>query len=64
MKKLMIVLMGAAFVFSASAAFAAKSTCTVEAVDGSKVTLNCDKTDVKAGDKVTVSGAKKKLEGC
>lgn len=64
MKKLMIMLMGAAFVFSAGTAFAAKSSCTVEAVDGTKVTLNCDKADVKAGDKVTVSGGKKKLEGC
>ena len=64
MKKIMTVLMAAAFVFSASTVFAAKSSCTVEAVDGTKVTLNCDKADgMKAGDKVNVRGAKK-LEGC
>lgn len=62
MKKILAVLMAAAFVFSASTVFAAK--CTVEAVEGNKVTLNCDKADdVKAGDKVNVR-ASKKLEGC
>ena len=64
MKKIMTVLMAAAFVFSASTVFAAKSSCTVEAIDGTKVTLNCDKADdMIAGYKVSVRGAKK-LEGC
>ncbi|MGI6638320.1 MAG: selenite/tellurite reduction operon protein ExtJ [Desulfobulbus sp.] len=63
MKKIMAVLMAAAFVFSAGTAFA-RSGCTVEAVEDGKVTLNCEKTDnVKVGDKVTLRVAKK-LEGC
>ena len=61
MKKIVLTLMAAAFVFSAGAAIAAK--CTVDSVDGSKVTVTCDKVDVKAGDKVEVK-AKKALEGC
>ncbi len=54
----------AAFVFSAGAVFAAK--CTVDSVDGNKVTVTCDKADdMKAGDAVTIKAAKgKKLEGC
>jgi len=51
----------AAFVLSAGAVFAAK--CTVDSVDGNKMTVTCDKVDVKAGDAVTVK-AKKGLEGC
>lgn len=61
MKKIGIVMMVAAFVLSAGAVFAAK--CTVDSVDGNKVTVTCDKVDVKAGDSVTVK-AKKGLEGC
>jgi len=61
MKKIGVSLMVAAFVLSAGAVFAAK--CTVDAVDGNKVTVTCDKVDVKAGDTVTVK-AKKGLEGC
>lgn len=62
MKKLVLTLMAAAFLFSAGAALAAK--CTVDSVDGMKVTVTCDKVDVKAGDNVTLKGAKKGLEGC
>lgn len=61
MKKIVIAMMAAAFVFSAGAVFAAK--CTVDSVDGTKVTVTCDKVDVKAGDSVTMK-AKKGLEGC
>jgi len=63
MKKIVVTLMVAAFALSAGAAFAAKSKCTVDAVEGTKVTLTCDKVDVKAGDSVTVKPSKK-LEGC
>lgn len=61
MKKIGVSLMVAAFVLSAGAVFAAK--CTVDSVDGNKMTVTCDKVDVKAGDSVTVK-AKKGLEGC
>ena len=64
MKKIVTAVMIAAFVFSAGAVFAAK--CTVDSVDGNKVTVTCDKgDDMKAGDAVTIKAAKgKKLEGC
>lgn len=63
MKKIVIAMMVAAFVLSAGAVFAAK--CTVDSVDGNKVTVTCDKADgMKAGDSVTVKAAKKGLEGC
>jgi hypothetical protein len=61
MKKIVVALMVAAFALSAGAAFAAK--CTVDSVEGTKVTATCDSVDFKAGDKVTVK-AKKALEGC
>jgi hypothetical protein len=65
MKKIVTAMMVAAFVLSAGAVFAAKVTCTVDSVEGDKVTMTCDKADsVKAGDKVTVKAAKKALEGC
>ena len=64
MKKIVITLMAAAFALSVGTAFAAKVKCTVDGVDGDKVTMTCDKADsLKAGDKVTVK-AKKALEGC
>ncbi|MCL1980654.1 MAG: hypothetical protein FWG62_06225 [Proteobacteria bacterium] len=61
MKKVGVAVMVAAFVLSAGAVFAAK--CTVDSVDGNKMTVTCDKVDAKAGDAVTVK-AKKGLEGC
>lgn len=52
---------------NAGAGFAAKVNCTVDAVDGDKVTMTCEKADkMKAGDKVKVSTASKSgaVEGC
>jgi hypothetical protein len=64
MKKVFAAVMALAFVLSAGAAFAAK--CTVDSVDGNKITVTCDKADgMKAGDEVTVKAKKgKALEGC
>ena len=64
-----IVSLVLAMVFTLSTAglgFAAKVKCTVDAVDGEKVTMTCEKADkMKAGDKVKVSTAKKSaVEGC
>lgn len=61
MKKLVVSLMAVAFALSAGVVYAAK--CTVDSVDGTKMTVTCDKVDAKAGDKVEVK-AKKALEGC
>lgn len=52
---------------TAGASFAAKVDCTVDAVEGDKVTMTCEKADkMKAGDKVKVSTAAKggAVEGC
>lgn len=45
---------------------AAKLKCTVDAVEGDKVTLTCEKADkLSAGDKVKVSASRKgAVEGC
>lgn len=65
-----IVALAMAVVFSlctAGLGFAAKLKCTVDAVDGDKVTMTCAKASkMAAGDKVKVSPAKKKsaVEGC
>lgn len=65
-----IVILGLALVFALSSAglgFAAKVKCTVDSVDGNKVTMTCKKADkLKAGDKVKVTPPKKKsaVEGC
>lgn len=64
-----IVTLALAMVFALSTAglgFAAKVKCTVDAVDGEKVTMTCKKADKLApGDKVKVSKAKKSaVEGC
>jgi hypothetical protein len=50
----------------ASTGFAAKVNCTVDAVEGDKVTMTCKKADkLEAGDKVKVSSKKKgAIEGC
>ena len=65
MKKLVIAAMVAAFVMSSSLVMAATVKCTVDSVDGDKVTMTCDKADtLKAGDAVKVKGAKKGYEGC
>lgn len=52
---------------TAGAGFAAKVKCTVDAVEGEKVTMTCEKADkMKAGDNVKVSTAAKSgaVEGC
>lgn len=65
-----IVSLAIAVVFALSTAglgFAAKLKCTVDAVDGEKVTMTCPKADKLApGDKIKVSPPKKKgaVEGC
>jgi len=66
MKKLVIAAMVAAFVMSSSMVMAAKVKCTVDGVDGDKVTMTCKDADkLKAGDKVDVKTAEKKAyEGC
>lgn len=69
MKKGMVTLAVAlAFALStATVGFAAKVKCTVDAVEGDKVTMTCEKPDkFAAGDKVKVTPAKKKaaIEGC
>jgi hypothetical protein len=66
-KKLLILAMAAAFTVSvAGVSMAAKVKCTVDGVNGDKVTMTCKKADkLKAGDKVSVKIAKKKaIEGC
>ncbi len=66
MKKIVTVAMVIAFAVSAGAALASKVSCTVDSVDGDKVTMTCKKADkLKAGAAVTVKAAKKKaIEGC
>lgn len=58
--------MAVAFALSAGTALAGKVTCTVDKVDGDKVTMTCKNAGkLKAGSKVTVKAAKKKaIEGC
>jgi hypothetical protein len=66
MKKLVTAVMVVAFALS-SAGIVMAAKCTVDSVDGTKVTLTCEGADkLTAGDKVEVKGAKAKkaLEGC
>jgi hypothetical protein len=66
MKKIVALVLAAAFLCSAGSAFAAKVTCTVDGIEGDKVTMTCEDADkIKAGDKVklTIKSAKK-IEGC
>lgn len=66
MKKVVTVVMVVAFALSAGVAMAARVKCTVDSVDGDKVTMTCKKASkLQAGQKVTVKVAKKKaIEGC
>lgn len=66
MKKLVTAILVVAFALSsAGLVMAAKVKCTVDSVEGDKVTMTCDKADeLKAGDKVQVKGAKGAIEGC
>ena len=67
-KKIVSIALALLFILStAGMGFAAKVKCTVDSVEGDKVTMTCEKADkMKAGDKVKVSTAKKKgaVEGC
>lgn len=65
-KGIVAVVLSLAFAAS-SVAVAATTKCTVDAVDGDKVTMTCKKAKFQAGDEVKVKGAKKKaaaIEGC
>lgn len=65
MKKLIIAAMVAAFVLSSNLVMAASVKCTVDSVDGDKVTMTCDGADkLKAGDTVKVKAGKAGYEGC
>jgi hypothetical protein len=67
-KKIVSLVLVVVFALStAGLGFAARVKCTVDAVDGDKVTMTCDKADkMKPGDKVKVSTSKKSagIEGC
>ncbi|MGB3209114.1 MAG: hypothetical protein WBB19_00270 [Desulforhopalus sp.] len=66
-KKIVAFAMAVVFSFcTAGLGFAAKIKCTVDAVDGDKVTMTCEKADKMApGDKVKVSTSRKgAIEGC
>ncbi len=67
MKKVLVFAMAMAFTVStASVSMAARVNCTVKAIDGKTVTMDCKKASkLKAGDKVTVKAKKAKaIEGC
>ena len=66
-KKLLTLALAAAFIAStATVSLAAKIKCTVDGVEGDKVTMTCDGADkLSAGDKVEVKAKKAKaIEGC
>jgi ABC-type transporter Mla subunit MlaD len=66
-KKIVALAMAVVFSFcTAGLGFAAKLKCTVDGVDGDKVTMTCeDAGKLKAGDKVKVPTPKKgAIEGC
>ncbi|TKB28473.1 hypothetical protein FCL47_03025 [Desulfopila sp. IMCC35006] len=66
-KKMVAFAMALVFALStAGLGFAAKLKCTVDAVDGTKVTMTCeDAAKLAPGDKVKVSPSKKgAVEGC
>ncbi len=67
-KKILSTCLAAAFILSVSSVSMAskKATCEVKAVEGTTVTLDCGKKaeKFKAGMKVKVKAAKKKVEGC
>lgn len=66
-RKIVVLALATVFAMSTvSLSFAAKVKCTVDAVDGDKVTMTCKKADkLKVGDDVKVSAKKKAaVEGC
>jgi hypothetical protein len=67
MKKLVTAIMVVAFALSsAGLVMAQKLKCTVDSVEGDKVTMTCEGADqLSAGDEVQVRGKKKgAVEGC
>lgn len=66
MKKLVTAVVVMAFALSAGVVMAAKVKCTVDSVEGNKVTMTCtDASSLKAGAAVEVkAGGKKGIEGC
>lgn len=67
MKKMAVFAMALVFALStAGLGFAAKLKCTVDSVDGEKVTMTCeDAGKMAAGDKVKVTPSKRgAIEGC
>lgn len=65
MKKIVTVVMVAAFALSTGIVLAATEKCTVDSVAGDKVTMTCKGTKMKAGDSVKVKAKKKAaIEGC
>ena len=66
MKKLVTAVVVMAFALSAGVVMAAKVKCTVDSVEGNKVTMTCtDASSLKAGAAVEVkAGGKKAIEGC
>ena len=66
MKKIVTVVMVAAFAVSVGVAFAGSIKCKVDSVSGDTVTMTCKKASkLKAGDNVKVKAEKKKaIEGC
>jgi hypothetical protein len=66
-KKLLTLALAVAFIAStATVSMAAKIKCTVDGIEGDKVTMTCDGADkLKAGDKVEVKAKSgKAIEGC
>ena len=67
-KRIMSAIVALFFVVGiAGVGMAARVKCTVDAVDGEKVTMTCEDADkMKAGDKVKVTTPKKgaAVEGC
>ncbi len=65
MKKLVTAVMIVAFTLSSAGLVLAKTVkCTVDSVDGDKITMTCKNAKFKAGDKVKVKSGKKAVEGC
>ena len=68
MKKLVIIALSLSFVIGGVTLATAKFGCTVESVEGNTLVLkNCDAkkaAKLKAGDGVSITKKRKKLEGC
>lgn len=66
-KRIVSLMLAVVFALStAGIGFAASVKCTVDGVDGDKVTMTCEKADkMEAGDKVKVRVSKgAAIEGC